>query len=171
MPQPESRKITAPRSRRHFFILYVFRLGAPLSERIQNKDVGVLLLLILSAGLGEPTRRISNAASPRQGWYYRSPHFLVQRLNRHRLWTLPLPFPLLVKYKPPSLHSEEKRQVTSSYVCPPDPATIPKSKIQLDSIPKMDAGLAKQLQNYEKFCNFINIFVWNHLSHKYIHVI
>ncbi len=46
-----------------------------------------------------------------------------------------------------------------------------KAKSKWIQFRKMDAGLAKQLQNYEKFCNFINIFVWNHLSHKYIHVI
>ena len=37
----------------------------PISGRVQKKR-GSLPLLIPSSGLGEPTRKISNAASPRQ---------------------------------------------------------------------------------------------------------
>ena len=34
------------------YLLDFMAVGAPLSERIQKKDVGVLLLLILNTGLG-----------------------------------------------------------------------------------------------------------------------
>ena len=50
-----------------FDISYVFYANVSPEWQIQKKDVGVLLLLIPNAGLGEPIRRISNAASPRQG--------------------------------------------------------------------------------------------------------
>lgn len=90
-----------------------------------KKDVGVLLLLIPSAGLGEPTRRISNVNQP-TSWmiYSKRPTPKARRLNRHHKWTFPLPFPLLVNFKPPSSRSEEKRQVTSFILSHP---TLPQS--------------------------------------------
>lgn len=56
--------------------------------------------------------------------YSKKPTPKARRLNRHHKWTFPLPFPLLVKFKPPSSRSEEKRQVTSSILSHP---TLPQS--------------------------------------------
>ena len=54
---------------------------------------------------------------------------------------------------------EEKRQVTSSYVCPPNPAT---SSQKCKSPENPAAGLTKQKQNYEKFSDFPNKRIRNY---------
>ena len=50
----------------HFGHLDIMFGNRPNPNRYK-KDVGVILLLTPLSGLGEPTRKISNAASPRQG--------------------------------------------------------------------------------------------------------
>ena len=59
--------------------------------------------------------------------------------------------------------TEDKRQVTSSYVfCPPNPATSSQNGIE-PFVPEIPAaGLAKQQQNYEKFSDFTNKRVRNY---------
>ncbi len=52
---------------RDLLSIAIFYAGNFPNPNGTKKDVGVIPLLILSAGLGEPTRRISNVASPRQG--------------------------------------------------------------------------------------------------------
>ena len=64
-----------------------------------------------------------------------------------------------LSFKLRSLDLEDKRQVTSSYVCPPNPAT---SSQKCKSPENPAAGLAKQKQNYEKFSDFPNKRIRNY---------
>ncbi len=82
---------------RDFFHLLIVKIvcAARLADSaLHKKDVGVCTLLT-SSGLGVPTRKISNAASPRQMNIQYS-HVRTWRMDIHRKWTLPFPFLLLV---------------------------------------------------------------------------
>ena len=93
-------------------IIFAARLA---DSAVCKKDVGVCSHLISSSGLGVPTRKISNAASPRQ---MNIQHSHVE----HGAWIntengRPHCRFFFWYRKPPSLMIEDKRQVTSLPIC------------------------------------------------------
>ena len=93
-------------------IIFAARLA---ETAVHKKDVGVCSLLISSSGLGVPTRKISNAASPRQ---MNIQHSHVE----HGAWIYTENGRSHCRFffwyrKPPSLMIEDKRQVTSLPIC------------------------------------------------------
>ena len=92
-------------------IIFAARLA---ETAVHKKDVGVCTLLISSSGLGVPTRKISNAASPRQMNIQYS--HIKQGVWIYTKMDAPLPY-LLSEIKLPSLMVEDKRQVTSLPIC------------------------------------------------------
>lgn len=83
--------------------------------------------------------------------YSKRPTPKARRLNRHHKWTFPLPFPLLVKFKPPSSRSEEKRQVTSFILSHP---TLPQSSKGYKPS-KMVSELVEYCKYNRFYCKYI----------------
>ena len=93
--------------------------GTALSRPYKTKDVGVCTLAYPTIRPSHClSNKISNVASPRLGYTYKTPR-QAWCPNIHLKWTFPLPYLPFEKSKLRSLMVEDKRQVTSSiFLCP-----------------------------------------------------